>query len=224
MLRGAKVAGAQRHAGRVEAAVGKQAPGCSPSGHDGDDRGGAVVAPAGAFVFALQAGAVTGTGAAERRGQQMATVFDNTGDLQAAVGQELGFSDWVEITQERVNTFADATGDHQWIHVDPERAKDGPFGAPIAHGYLTLSLISMMLPQVITVNNVAMGVNCGTDKVRFLAPVKVGSRVRAGGELVKADETRDGAVQATIRVTIEIEGSDKPACVADTISRFYPAG
>ncbi|MBC8291618.1 MAG: MaoC family dehydratase [Proteobacteria bacterium] len=154
----------------------------------------------------------------------MATVFDNTGDLQAAVGQELGFSDWVEITQERVNTFAEATGDHQWIHVDPERAKDGPFGAPIAHGYLTLSLISMMLPQVITVNNVAMGVNCGTDKVRFLAPVKVGSRVRAGGELVKADETRDGAVQATIRVTIEIEDSDKPACVADTISRFYPAG
>ena len=154
----------------------------------------------------------------------MATVFDNTGDLQAAVGQELGFSDWVEITEERVNTFADATGDHQWIHVDPERAKGGPFGAPIAHGYLTLSLISMMLPQVITVNNVAMGVNCGTDKVRFLAPVKVGSRVRAGGERVTADETRDGAVQATIRVTIEIENSDKPACVADTISRFYPAG
>ena len=154
----------------------------------------------------------------------MPTVLNNTGDLQAAVGQELGFSDWVEITQERINTFADATGDHQWIHVDPERAKGGPFGAPIAHGYLTLSLISMMLPQVVTVNNVAMGVNCGSDKVRFLAPVKVGSRVRAGGELIPADETRDGAVQVTIRVTIEIEGGDKPACVADTISRFYPAG
>ncbi len=152
----------------------------------------------------------------------MATVFNSPAELKDAVGKHLGYSDWLEITQERINQFADATGDHQWIHVDPERAAKGPFGACIAHGYLTLSLISMFLPQIIEVRGISMGVNYGTDKVRFTAPVPVGSRIRAGAELVKAEETRDGGIQATVRVTVEIEGKDRPACVADTIARYYP--
>jgi acyl dehydratase len=151
----------------------------------------------------------------------MATVFATPAELKTAVGQHLGYSDWLAITQERINTFADATGDHQWIHVDPERAKAGPFGACIAHGYLTLSLVNLFLPQIVEVRGVRMGVNYGADKVRFPAPVRVGSRIRAGGELVKVEEVKDG-VQTTIRVTVEIEGSDRPACVVDTISRFYP--
>ena len=152
----------------------------------------------------------------------MATTFDTPHALLDAVGKQLGTSDWLEITQERVNLFADATGDHQWIHVDPERAKQGPFGGPIAHGYLTLSLASYFLPRIVTVNGIAMGVNYGTDKVRFPAPVPVGSKVRASAELVKAEEIK-GCVQATIRVTIQVEGSDRPSCVVDTISRYYPA-
>ena len=152
----------------------------------------------------------------------MATVFENPAELTAAVGQQLGHSEWMEIDQDRINLFADATGDHQWIHVDPEMAKAGPFGAPIAHGYLTLSLVSMMMPQILEVHGVSMGVNYGTDKIRFPAPVPVGSKIRGRGELVKAEEVKGGAVQATIRVTIEIEGKDRPACVVDTISRYYP--
>jgi acyl dehydratase len=152
----------------------------------------------------------------------MATVFKTPADLKAAVGQRLGHSDWLEITQERINQFADATGDHQWIHVDPARAKNGPFGACIAHGYLTLSLVNMFLPQIVQVHGVKMGVNYGTDKVRFPAPVPVGSRVRGSGELVNVEEVKGGAVQATIRVTVEIEGKDRPGCVVDTISRFVP--
>ena len=152
----------------------------------------------------------------------MPVVFESPAELKGAVGRELGVSDWLEITQERIDAFADATGDHQWIHVDPERAAKGPFGACIAHGYLTLSLISMFLPQIIEVRGISMGVNYGTDKVRFTAPVPVGSRIRAGAELVKAEETRDGGIQATVRVTVEIEGKDRPACVADTIARYYP--
>ena len=152
----------------------------------------------------------------------MPTIFKSPKDLHAAAGTQLGHSDWLEITQERINTFADATGDHQWIHVDPERAKDGPFGACIAHGYLTLSLVNMFLPQIIEVHGISMGVNYGTDKVRFPAPVPVGSRVRGSGELVKVEDVK-GGVQATVRVTVEIEGSERPACVVDTISRFFPA-
>jgi acyl dehydratase len=125
------------------------------------------------------------------------------------------------MTQERINQFADATGDHQWIHVDPERAKSGPFGACIAHGYLTLSLVSMFLPLIVDVRGIRMGVNYGVDRVRFPAPVRVGSRIRGGGELVNVEEVK-GGVQATIRVTVEIEGSDRPACVVDTISRYFP--
>ncbi len=153
----------------------------------------------------------------------MGTVFESPAELAGAVGRHLGYSDWLEITQQRIDLFADATGDHQWIHVDPERAKTGPFGATIAHGYLTLSLVNMLLPSIVEVRNISMGVNYGADKVRFPAPVPVGSRIRAGGELVAAEEVK-GGVQATIRVTVEIEGKDRPGCVVDTISRFYPAG
>ena len=152
----------------------------------------------------------------------MPTVFNTPADLNTAIGKHLGHSDWLQITQERINQFADATGDHQWLHVDPERAKNGPFGACIAHGYLTLSLVNMFLPQIVEVHGIRMGVNYGCDKVRFPSPVRVGSRVRGSGELVKIEDVKDG-VQATIRVTVEIEGSDRPACVVDTISRFYPA-
>ena len=153
----------------------------------------------------------------------MATSFSSPAELQGSIGKQLGHSEWLEIDQDRINTFADATGDHQWIHVDPERAKAGPFGAPIAHGYLTLSLVSMLLPQIIQVSGISMGINYGTDRVRFPAPVPVGSRVRAGAELVDVKEVGGAAVQATVRVTIEIEGSEKPACVVDTISRYYAA-
>jgi acyl dehydratase len=152
----------------------------------------------------------------------MATVFEQPADLLGTEGQHLGYSEWLDIDQQRIDLFADATGDHQWIHVDPERAKDGPFGATIAHGYLTLSLANLFLPQVMEVQNVSMGVNYGCEKVRFPAAVPVGSRVRGGGEVISAEEVK-GGVQVVVRMTIEIEGSDRPACVIDTISRFFPA-
>ena len=155
--------------------------------------------------------------------ETMTTVFETPAKLKAAEGQHLGYSDWLEITQDRIDKFADATGDHQWIHVDPERAKSGPFGAPIAHGYLTSSLASYFLPRIVEVRGISMGVNYGADKLRFPAPVPVGSRIRGGGELIKVENVKGGAVQATVRVTVEIEGSDRPACVIDTISRYYPA-
>ncbi len=154
----------------------------------------------------------------------MPVVFESPAELKGAVGRELGVSDWLEITQERIDAFADATGDHQWIHVDPERAKEGPFGRTIAHGYLTQSLVNHFLPQIVEVRGISMGVNYGADRLRFPAPVPVGSRVRGRAELLSAEDTRDGAVQAVIRVTVEIEGSDRPGCVIDTISRYYPAG
>jgi acyl dehydratase len=153
----------------------------------------------------------------------MPTVFESPAELPKAAGRKLGESAWLEITQQRVDLFADATDDHQWIHVDPERAKAGPFGAPIAHGYLTLSLVSRFLPEIVTVRGVAMGVNYGVDRVRFPSPVRVGARVRGSGELLEAARQQDGSVQAKIRVTVEIEGSEKPACVAETLSRYYPA-
>ena len=152
----------------------------------------------------------------------MATVFQSPSELAAATGRHLGTSEWLPITQERVDQFAEATEDRQWIHVDPARAKQGPFGAPIAHGYLTLSLVNFFLPQIVDVRGISMGVNYGADRLRFPAPVRVGSRVRGGAELLKVEETKDGGVQATIRVTVEIEGGDRPACVVDTISRYYP--
>lgn len=150
-----------------------------------------------------------------------ATVFDSSESILAATGKPLGQSEWLTLTQDRIDKFADATDDHQWIHVDPVRAKAGPFGTTIAHGYLTLSLMAKFLPQVVDVRGMKMGVNYGTDKVRFPAAVKAGARIRAHGQLVAAERTKDGGVQATIRVTVEIEGESKPACVADTISRYY---
>ena len=143
-------------------------------------------------------------------------VFEGIEQVEAAVGEHVGYSDWLEITQERIDTFADATGDHQWIHVDPERAAEGPFGATIAHGYLTLSLIPVLGNQVMEIRGFRMMINYGTDKVRFPAPVPVGSRIRAGVELTSLERTSSG-VRLTSRVTVEIEGSDRPAVVADTI-------
>jgi acyl dehydratase len=152
----------------------------------------------------------------------MATVFKTPADLEGAVGTHLGYSDWLTIEQDRIDKFAEATGDHQWIHVDPEKAKDGPFGACIAHGYLTQSLVNYFLPQIVDVRGISMGVNYGADKLRFPAPVPVGSKIRGGGELISVERTKDGGYQATVRVTVEIEGSSRPGCVIDTISRYYP--
>ena len=149
------------------------------------------------------------------------TIIEKPGDLMGQEGLKIGPSDWMDMTQERVNTFAEATGDHQWIHVDVERAKKGPFGAPIAHGYLTLSLAAKLMPEILEIKGMKMGINYGTDKVRFLNPVKVGSRVRGHGEFLEIKEV-PGGYQSTLRVTIEIEGGEKPACVVDTISRYYP--
>lgn len=151
----------------------------------------------------------------------MTTTFENPAALLEAVGQDLGHSEWLDIDQERINQFADATGDHQWIHVDPEKAAEGPYGKTIAHGYLTLSLANLFLPQVMKVENFSMGVNYGCEKVRFPAAVPVGSRLRGHGEVVSAEEVK-GGVQVIVRMTIEIEGGDRPACVIDTISRFFP--
>jgi acyl dehydratase len=139
------------------------------------------------------------------------------------VGEELGETNWLEIDQSRINLFAEATGDHQWIHVDVEKAKQGPFGGPIAHGYLTASLANFFLPQLLDVRGTSMGVNYGCDKIRFPSPVPVGSRVRGTGALTSAEETKDGGIQAKVTVKIEIDGQERPACVIETISRFYPA-
>jgi len=150
----------------------------------------------------------------------MTTKFDSPASLLGAAGQHLGYSDWLEIDQQRINLFADATGDHQWIHVDPERAAQGPFGKTIAHGYLTLALANLFLPQIMLVQNASMGVNYGCEKVRFPAVVPVGSRVRGGGQIISAESVK-GGVQVVVRMSIELEGSDRPACVIDTISRFF---
>ena len=147
--------------------------------------------------------------------------LDSTAAVLASVGQALGPTEWITVTQERINTFADATGDHQWIHVDPERAQAGPFGACVAHGYLTLSLANLFLPQLVRYERLKMGVNYGCDKVRFPAPVKVGARIRGRGEVVAAEPVKGDGVQITVRISVEIEGADKPGCVVDTISRLY---
>jgi len=147
--------------------------------------------------------------------------FHGIEELQAAVGTHLGYSGWHTITQGQINLFANATGDHQWIHVDPEKAARGPFGTTIAHGYLTLSLIPMLVGQVYAVEGIAMGVNYGTNKVRFPSPVPVDSKVRAGVELASL-EPGSGGFQCVARVTVEREGSDKPACVAETVSVLVP--
>lgn len=149
----------------------------------------------------------------------MPTTFAVPADLLDQVGTDLGATEWVQVTQERINTFADATGDHQWIHVDPQKAADGPFGAPIAHGYLTLSLTNLFLPELLVVENISMGVNYGVNKVRFPSPVVVGSRIRGRGQVTEVTEI-NGGVQAVITITVEIEDTDKPACIVESISRF----
>lgn len=148
-------------------------------------------------------------------------IFETPHALLDTVGERFGPTDWLTVEQTRVDLFAEATGDHQWIHVDVERAKDGPFGGTIAHGYLTMSLVNHFLPDLIEVRGAKMGVNIGADGLRFLSPVRVGCRIRATGELISAERARDTAVQTVVRVTIEIEGEAKPACVVDTISRYY---
>jgi acyl dehydratase len=140
--------------------------------------------------------------------------------VKSMAGKEWGRSDWLQITQDRIDQFADATDDHQWIHVDAERAKKGPFGTTIAHGFLTLSLIPGLAGSLVTVEGVRMGINYGLNKVRFPSPVRVGSRVRAVSKNVSVDDV-EGGVQVVNQVTIEIEGQEKPACVAETVSRFY---
>ncbi|HUF97304.1 MAG TPA: MaoC family dehydratase [Ilumatobacter sp.] len=147
-------------------------------------------------------------------------VINGIEELKAAVGEHLGYSDYIEITQERVNQFAEATGDFQWIHVDVERAKAGPFGGPIAHGYLTLSLGPLLYPKVMVITGFSMGVNYGANKVRFPSPVPVGAKVRLGVKLLAVDEIA-GGVQNTLEFTYECEGSAKPSCVAEIIFRSY---
>jgi acyl dehydratase len=148
------------------------------------------------------------------------TTYTSLDDLRAATGTHLGFTDWLEVDQERVNLFADATGDHQWIHVDADRARaESPFGGPIAHGYLTLALSNLFLPQLLAVPAASSGVNYGTGKVRFPTPVPVGSRIRAGAEITRVEEIA-GGLQTTIAITIAVEGSEKPACVIESLSRW----
>ena len=149
----------------------------------------------------------------------MVTTYTRPADLLDAVGAQFGPTDWLEITQDKVNQFAEATGDHQWIHVDVERAKSGPFGGTIAHGYLTMALCAPFLFDLCRVEQISMGINYGIEKARFITPVVVPGRVRARGELVAATPVA-GGVQATVRVTIEVDGADKPAAVVDTVSRY----
>jgi acyl dehydratase len=146
-------------------------------------------------------------------------IFNGISELTAAAGEELGTSDWLVVDQERINTFADATGDHQWIHVDAERAAAGPFGGTIAHGMLTASLLSAFLPQIFRVDGVSMVINYGLNKVRFPAPVPAGARLRATSRFM-AVKPLDGAAQAELSTTIEIENGAKPACVAESVLRY----
>ncbi|MEV3967756.1 MaoC family dehydratase [Streptomyces sp. NPDC050698] len=150
----------------------------------------------------------------------MSLTANGLDELKKLAGSDLGTSEWIEVTQERIDTFADATGDHQWIHVDPERAKDGPFGAPIAHGYLTLSLFIPLFTELLDVQGVTTKVNYGLNKVRFPSPVKAGSRIRLVAKLAEVEEV-PGGVQITVEGAIEIEGGTKPAAVLQSLSRFY---
>ena len=150
-------------------------------------------------------------------------IFDTLSDLAACVGTEVAVSDWLTVTQQSINQFADATGDHQWIHVDLERAAAGPFGAPIAHGFLTLALLPRFFDLALGVTNSALGVNYGLNKVRFMAPVPAGSRLRGRLHLLAAEPIASQGVQLCWQVTVEREGSDKPVCVAESLVRRYPA-
>ncbi len=148
-------------------------------------------------------------------------VFRSVQEYQAAVGQSYGPTDWLLVDQNRINLFAQATGDQQWIHVDPERAADGPFGGTIAHGYLSLALVNHFLPQLVRAEGMRHGINYGCDRVRFPAALRSGSRLRGRAQLLAVEDLGGGALQAKIRVTLEAEGVEKPVCVADTLSRLY---
>ncbi|HQU00194.1 MAG TPA: MaoC family dehydratase [Acidimicrobiales bacterium] len=150
----------------------------------------------------------------------MATHVTGFDELRDKVGEHLGYSDYHTVTQEQVNLFADATGDHQWIHVDPERAASGPFGGPIAHGYLTLSLVPILLGSVLKVDGVTMGVNYGTNKVRFSSPVPVGADIRAGATLASVEDVA-GGIQVALDVIVEVRDAPKPSCVAQVVFRYY---
>ncbi|MFE7761456.1 MaoC family dehydratase [Streptomyces sp. NPDC057438] len=150
----------------------------------------------------------------------MSITVNGIDELKKLAGSDLGASEWIEVTQERIDTFADATGDHQWIHVDPVKAAEGPFGAPIAHGYLTLSLFIPLFTELLDVEGVSTKVNYGLNKVRFPSPVKVGSKIRLVGKLASVEDV-PGGVQITVDGTIEIEGAPKPAAVLQSLSRFY---
>ncbi|MFJ3673520.1 MaoC family dehydratase [Streptomyces sp. NPDC090106] len=145
----------------------------------------------------------------------------NLDEIVALAGTDLGRTGWQAITQERVNTFADATGDHQWIHTDPERAAAGPFGGTISHGYLTLSLIIPLFNELLAIEGTSMSINYGLDKVRFPSPVHVGSRIRLHGAVESVEEVRGNGVEMRIAFTVEVEGTDKPACVAQAVYRHY---
>ncbi|MDT0345421.1 MaoC family dehydratase [Streptomyces litchfieldiae] len=147
-------------------------------------------------------------------------IFPSPAGLKAAVGEQLGVSDWLTVDQKRIDLFAEATGDHQWIHTDPERAAAGPFGSTIAHGYLTLALLPVLTPGLLRVEGVRMALNYGVNKVRFPAPLPVGSRVRATGGIAAVTEVPDG-VQLVMSLAVEREGGAKPVCVAETVTRFY---
>jgi acyl dehydratase len=142
-------------------------------------------------------------------------------ELKALAGVDLGRTDWLEITQERVNTFADATDDHQWIHVDPERAADGPFGGPIAHGYLTLSLVIPLFNELLEIGGTSMSINYGLEKVRFPSPVRVGAKIRLHGLVDSVEDVKGPGVQMQVTLTVEVDGADKPACVAQAVYRHY---
>lgn len=150
----------------------------------------------------------------------MTTHIEGIEKFQELIGQHLGYSEYFRVTQEQVDLFADATGDHQWIHVDPERAKSGPFGQTIAHGYLTLSLLPVLLGQIVRVNGVSMGINYGTNKVRFPSPVPVGSELRAGASVASVEDVA-GGIQVVLDVTVEIRDAPKPSCAAQIVTRYY---
>lgn len=151
----------------------------------------------------------------------MTTSVTGLEELRALAGRDLGASDWLEITQDRINTFADATDDYQWIHVDPERAKSGPFGAPIAHGYLTLSLVIPMFVELLDIQGMKMSVNYGLEKVRFPSPVSVGSKIRLNAVVHSVEDVAGNSVQMVLDFTVELEASAKPACVAQVLYRHY---
>lgn len=157
-----------------------------------------------------------------KRGPRCMKTFETLADMAACVGTEVAVSDWVVISQKQVNQFADATGDHQWIHVDPEKAASGPFGGPIAHGFMTLSLLPQFFETAFQITESRMGVNYGLNKVRFMAPVPVGSRLRARMKLLAAQAIDNGGLQMTWEVTVEREGAVKPVCVAESLVRRYP--